>query len=538
MNLTLRSETQTLQLRSNYGTPDTQGAAGKSAYQSWLDLGNVGTEQDFIDSLQGASGSAPTGGTTGQVLGKLSDDDGDVGWIDQTGGSGGGADGASAYEIWLDLGNVGTEQDFIDSLQGAPGATGAQGIQGIQGPAGAQGPAGPSNVITESGGPTSLTVGAIPDAQLLVRVGANVVGLSQAAFATAAHGHSLGSLGAAAAVHTHAFGDLSGVAAASHSHGIGDLTGVAAASHTHAAADITSGVLAPARVTSATEGQYVRMVGGVLVGDTPAGGGGSGDITDVVAGTGLSGGAASGSATLNVVYGSTAGTAAEGNDARLSDARTPTAHASSHATGQPDAISPASIGAAATSHTHAAAAVTSGTFDLARMTAGTANQRLRVNAAGNAIEGGIYAFVSTADTVLPGAATPTDLAFPAFSIVNGGTYFYTIKLFYVAGGTGSFAGCCFNAAGGASVSAHHRAITRGGGASGSNMSSGSVYISADLTSFASAGGSAVSTTYYVEMVGRFVCNGSGTIVPQALTGGSGGLITVLSRAIWEIERVA
>ena len=33
-------------------------------------------------------------------------------------GSGTGADGKSAYEIWLDLGNTGTEQDFINSLQG------------------------------------------------------------------------------------------------------------------------------------------------------------------------------------------------------------------------------------------------------------------------------------------------------------------------------------------------------------------------------------------------------------------------------------
>lgn len=29
---------------------------GKSAYQSWLDLGNAGTEQDFINSLKGAKG--------------------------------------------------------------------------------------------------------------------------------------------------------------------------------------------------------------------------------------------------------------------------------------------------------------------------------------------------------------------------------------------------------------------------------------------------------------------------------------------------
>jgi len=73
-----------------------QGIDGKSAYGIWLDLGNTGTEQDFIDSLIG--------------------DDGDPGDP--------GDDGDSAYEVWLALGNTGTEQDFIDSLKGADGEDG------------------------------------------------------------------------------------------------------------------------------------------------------------------------------------------------------------------------------------------------------------------------------------------------------------------------------------------------------------------------------------------------------------------------------
>ncbi|MDX5569242.1 hypothetical protein PYK79_46420 [Streptomyces sp. ID05-04B] len=50
-----------------------------------------------------------------------------------------------------------------------------------------------------------------------------------------------------------------------------------------------------------------------------------------------------GAATLNVGTGS--GTVAAGNDSRLSDARTPTAHAASHAAGGSDPVTPAAIGA-------------------------------------------------------------------------------------------------------------------------------------------------------------------------------------------------
>lgn len=39
-------------------------------------------------------------------------------YINKTNSGEGGADGLSAYEIWLELGNSGTEQNFIDSLKG------------------------------------------------------------------------------------------------------------------------------------------------------------------------------------------------------------------------------------------------------------------------------------------------------------------------------------------------------------------------------------------------------------------------------------
>lgn len=88
-----------------------------------------------------------------------------------------GADGASAYDIAVANGFVGTEAEWLESLVGADGAQGpqgdpgpagadgAQGPQGIQGPAGAdgaQGPAGPQGPQGETGpqGPPGIDGGA------------------------------------------------------------------------------------------------------------------------------------------------------------------------------------------------------------------------------------------------------------------------------------------------------------------------------------------------------------------------------------------
>jgi hypothetical protein len=81
------------------------------------------------------------------------------------------------------------------------------------------------------------------------------------------------------------------------------------------------------------------------------------DTTIIVAGTATA-------PTLKAATGTAAGTVAAGNDSRLSDARTPVAHAASHAAGGSDAVTPAAIGAAAASRQVAAGTGLAGGGDL------------------------------------------------------------------------------------------------------------------------------------------------------------------------------
>ena len=84
----------------------------------------------------------------------------------------------------------------------------------------------------------------------------------------------------------------------------------------------------------------------------------SGSASDLSAGT---------VAIARIPTGTTSSTVCIGNDSRLSDARTPTAHKSTHATGGSDALSAADIGAASSTHTHAASDITSGTLSASRL---------------------------------------------------------------------------------------------------------------------------------------------------------------------------
>jgi hypothetical protein len=127
------------------GESGAPGEPGSSAYQLWLNAGNVGEPEDFLISLIGTAGAngidgavGPAGidglnglsayelwlsnGNTGDTDAFLSSLVGAPGAPGQDGQNGAdGTNGLSAYEIWLSAGNAGTEEDFVDSLRGAPG---------------------------------------------------------------------------------------------------------------------------------------------------------------------------------------------------------------------------------------------------------------------------------------------------------------------------------------------------------------------------------------------------------------------------------
>ena len=94
------------------------GPSGKSSYELWLGLGNEGTILDFINSLHGATGEKGDKGEKGDV-GKSAYDE----WIDQ-GNEGtiidflNSLNGKSAYDIWVDNGNEGDQEVFLQSIIG------------------------------------------------------------------------------------------------------------------------------------------------------------------------------------------------------------------------------------------------------------------------------------------------------------------------------------------------------------------------------------------------------------------------------------
>ena len=88
------------------------GPVGKSAYQVALDEGFVGTESAWLLTLKGQQGNQGPQGGQG--------DQGNTGSAGADGEDGAdGSDGISAYQVWLNLGNSGTQEQYIQSLKGA-----------------------------------------------------------------------------------------------------------------------------------------------------------------------------------------------------------------------------------------------------------------------------------------------------------------------------------------------------------------------------------------------------------------------------------
>jgi hypothetical protein len=143
--------------------------------------------------------------------------------------------------------------------------------------------------------------------------------------------------GKAATAHTHAIGDVTGLqtaldgkASSSHTHAIADVTGLqtaldgkAASSHTHTISDVSNlrteldgkADISHTHSISDVTNLQISLDGKVNT------------ATSVFAGTGLTGGGALfTSRTLSANFGTATGTVCQGDDTRLSDARTPLAH--------------------------------------------------------------------------------------------------------------------------------------------------------------------------------------------------------------------
>lgn len=88
-----------------------------SAYQTWLDAGNEGTEQDFLEAIRGPRGFTGDDGENG--------DDGEP--------------GQSAYDLAVELGFEGSQADWLESLKGEPGDAGEDGDDGENGEDGVSG---------------------------------------------------------------------------------------------------------------------------------------------------------------------------------------------------------------------------------------------------------------------------------------------------------------------------------------------------------------------------------------------------------------
>lgn len=113
------------------------GADGLSAYEIARENGFSGTETEWLASLKGDRGDTGLQGIRGEKGDK--GDTGEQGEKGDTGDTGAkgskgdtGADGKSAYDVWLEQGNSGTETDFLNSLKGEKGDKGDTGSASVE----------------------------------------------------------------------------------------------------------------------------------------------------------------------------------------------------------------------------------------------------------------------------------------------------------------------------------------------------------------------------------------------------------------------
>ena len=132
-----------------------QGEHGKSAYEEWLALGNIGSESVFIASLKGETGSQGVKGDTG-----LKGDTGSTGLKGDKGDKGDtGAQGPQGQQgiqgLQGETGSQGPKGDDgeqgLQGPQGLQGETGLTGSQGIQGETGAKGDTGATGAKGDKG---------------------------------------------------------------------------------------------------------------------------------------------------------------------------------------------------------------------------------------------------------------------------------------------------------------------------------------------------------------------------------------------------
>ena len=155
----------------------SRGPRGYSAYEIAVQDGFEGTEEEWLESLQGETGPQGPQGEQGET-GPAGVTDVEVDVSPSSGTPAGtasvydgtlslhftGLKGQSAYEVAVENGFEGTEEEWLASLVGQQGQ---QGIQGVQGPQGIQGETGPQGETGATGatgatGPQGET-GATPD---------------------------------------------------------------------------------------------------------------------------------------------------------------------------------------------------------------------------------------------------------------------------------------------------------------------------------------------------------------------------------------